>query len=213
MQRKYRITDNQMIINIEYIQALLKEYSALFYDFDKEFSEDFISDWSKIINECKAELKDVNVRSDQAELTKKINAKIDEVRFVYQCIRYFLEKAYKDDSSKLNEFGFYQYGKIGGSINAFVKFLAILDSGLDKNYGELVLYGCPKEEIKKIGELRVEIDQLYNERNLLKNSRKSSTHRRIKMLNECFEYSVKIKKAAKVIFRRDEKTLDKFLKI
>lgn len=211
MQRLYRVQDKLMIKKSEENIALFKNYHSDFFNFDKEFSEEYKIEWENIIEECKEIDNDNSVRLNQVQLTNEIKSKIEEVKFIYQCIKYFIEKAYKDDKAKLNEFGYYQYGKIGGSINSFVDFLTLLDSGLDKNYGELVLYGCPKEEMKQISDLKQDIDQLHKERSLKKNYRKSTTHNRIKKFNRCWEYSLKIKKAAKVIYRLDEKLMNEFL--
>ena len=213
-EEKIRIfsgSDADMIQASRVAHGLFTEDKLAFTNFDPSFADPFGNNWQQKIESAAALDKDSYYMSNQTELTKQVEAVMNDSRSSFQSAKYFIEKAFPNQKTIHAQFGYNDYEKASYSETKMIQFLGIFHKAAVEHSAKLIEAGFTQEKIDKIAELKEQLTNADYEQEKAKKKRGFVTQERINVLNECFEMLKRVSKAGKIIFMNDRAKYDQYL--
>jgi len=209
--RTYTGPDADMLQASRVMHGIFTEDKAAFTAFDDTFADPFAAGWLQKIEDCSLLLIDSSYVNSLAELTKKVDDKMEECRSFFSALKYFVEKAFPGRKEIWARFGFNDYESARKSQTKMMQFLGILSKTADEYKNELIAAGFSQEKIDQINTLQTELTNADYEQELSKKKRPVLTQNRIENFNECYSYMQKVSKAGKIIFASDRAKYEQYL--
>ena len=198
--RKFRVPDDVMLQASRVMHGIFLEDKDTIINFDADFNTRFAENWNAKNKEA-LEISNDNYYIDKlTEYTAIVQGKMDRCRTAFQKMKYFIEKAFPNQTQIWNQFGFNDYNNVRKSEAHMIKFMGILHSTAIIHADTLIAAGFSRESIDEIEILQEELKNADYEQEMFKKKRSKITQDRVIILNECYEYMQKVSKAAKVIF-------------
>lgn len=209
--RSYVIPDAEMLQASRVMHGIFGEDKGVFTGFDTAFDDPFADNWLQKINQCSDIILDSSYVNSQAELTKKLEDKMEECRAFYSSLKYFVEKAFPGRKEIWSRFGFNDYSSARKSQTKMIQLFGILSKTAAEYKNELIAAGFSQEKIDQINVLQSELTNADYEQELSKRKRPAMTQERINNMNECYSFMQRVSKAGKIIFGADKAKYDQYL--
>ncbi len=210
-QRKFNVTDAEMIQASRVFQQLFVTDKENFTALDTDFIDPYADDWLAKIDEAAAVAKDVLLKDTLAAKTELVAAALDNCRKHYMKMKYFIEKAFPGQKAIWNEFGYNDYNKARNSEVKMLQFMLMLHAASLKYGRELNNAGYLSEDIPVIEQLYQELLMADNAQEIFKKERVLLTAERIGVLNDCWDYTLKVNKASKTVFADNPAKLSSYV--
>jgi len=198
--RSYGGSDSAMLQTSKVLRTLFLADKELFTAIDRDFADPFADNWETDIAEAENIAKDVMLIDEMAARTENLRKVFEKCRLHFQKMKYYIDKVFANSKAKQNEFGYNDYKKVRVSEEKMMMFLKLLHTAALKHSAELIAAGCSSEVIETIELLRQELDEANNTQEIFKKERNSITEERVKKLNRCRAYSLKVNRVSKIIF-------------
>ena len=115
-------------------------------------------------------------------------------------MRFFLEDAFKDNTSILNEFGYNDYQGARSSQKEMQRYMSVLITASAKYSAELIAAGYDQHAIDEIQTTFDKLLTANNAQEYYKGERQAITQQRIEKMNTAWEIVLNVCKAGKIIY-------------
>ena len=198
--RHFKITDAEMI---QFSRVMLTQFERdklRFSQSDTCFNDPFCDDWLDAIQSAESAEQDGAVQNEMARLTGIVDEKMEACRIHFQGMKYYIEKAFPNNSAVCSAFG---YGKYDGARLSEIKlllFMKSLHAEAVKNKVALINAGFNQAKIDMIETLHGELMAANQEHAAYKQNRPVFTQNRIMELNAAWDFFSRVNKASKIVF-------------
>lgn len=198
--RIYFMSDANMLEKAYYIYTCLTHDLADFTLFAAKFTEAFAEAFLAAIEEAQNAPQDNQIIDILAQKTESVNKAMEDCRKLIGKMRYFLEEAFKNNTSVLNEFGYNDYQGARSSQTEMQRFMKVLIDASAKYSVDLIAAGFDQHQIDDI---QTNFDKLLtanNDQEYYKGERQAITQQRIEKMNAAWEIVLDVCKAGKIIY-------------
>lgn len=158
-RRIFAIADDIMLQASRVMYTMFNQDKNSFLSFDSDFADPFGDNWDAKNKEGLEIANDNYYRDKLTEYTSIVQQKMENCRNAFQKSKYFIEKAFPNQPTIWNQFGFNDYITIRNSENNMIKFMEILHNTAQIHQDKLLPVGFTEENIN---ELKVLGDELRN---------------------------------------------------
>lgn len=181
----------------------LRENLADFTAYDREITEDWITDLESDIAAAVLIPLDESVVDVQSGLGKIVDQKLKSGEDHYGDIKYWIDKCFPGQLEVQNEFGYDDYGKVRGKVPEFILFLKNAGIRLNtKKYKDvLVARGMPDTMLAASALIATDLETADTQYQVSKKSRTGATQDRRIAYNNIWDKISMFCKAGKNIYR------------
>jgi len=210
--RAYAGSDSYMIQQSGVIKELVKAALPPFAAFDSTIDNTFILNFEAAIEAALTTLPDDVIIDQQAQKSDLVKVAMADGRDKYQDIMVFVtRKAFKNNRSVWNEFGYNDYEKDSRGQARFFKFMTIFHKVAVSYNAELLAAGCSQAAIDEIDTIAKAIGGQDQNQELFKRGRPVLSKERIKLLNNCYEYTILCIALAQRVYKNDYERRKQFV--
>ena len=204
-KRDFTISDDSMLQDSRTTQAQFKEDQSTFQAFDADFKTPFDKDWEKAISDAENAPTDEQILDVQGTLTTTVETALADCCKCFQDAKYFIKKAFPNQTGVWNEFGFDNYDDVRQSPEKMMVFMSAFSTTANstKYNTDLVAAGFIQTKIDDILVKKTILADAKTSQLVAKNSRLGTTQNRVALMNEVWAFRSKVADAAKVIFQDD----------
>lgn len=187
-----RVTYNQFI-----------EDQTTFKNFDEDFASPFEKNWQDAITIAADLPTDEEIVDILTGFTETLNDTMADCRKSFQDAKYYIEKAFPNETAVWKEFGFDTYNAARASVPKMIIFMGVFKSKVEKYKTQLLAKKFPQASIDVIDVLAKAILDKKTEQEKHKKSRYSITEDRTNKMNAMWTFRQKVAKAAKNIYKEN----------
>ena len=209
--RKYTIIDARLLEHGSLVEASLAEDLNDFFSFDSTINKGFIGRLHDAIEACYQIKPDHVVKYELAQLTGKVNRKMEACNNAYDTISYFVKKVFKDNLSVQSQFGLNGPGKPGNNHSRMIIFMGSLAKTAAIYRDRLVEGGINPEVINALPKLQEELYEAKNNQEMFKKERGKITYERVKRMNALYDMLKAISDISRIIYADNPARLKKYL--
>ena len=199
--RDFRISDQAMIDDGNTTSTLFSGDKADFIAFDKQtFDDPFLANWQAAITASENADTDEQYLDQQTGKTNAVAKDMDACREKYGKTKYFVLKAFPDDTAIQNEFGFNDYLSIRNSQTGLRKFMTTMNKVANKYKTQLNAVGFDQPAIDEILTLGQSLEDGDTDQEVFKKSRPVATQTRRSTHNATWAFRKQVADAAKIIY-------------
>lgn len=198
--RLYSTFDAQMFEYSRVVHGFLVADLADFTAFDADFDVAWAAAYLTAIENAESFSSDNQLIDVQAQLTLDVEAKMKECRDFFQGMKFFIEKAFPNRPGTWNEFGYNDYQRSRQVQSRMIQFMLELFETATKYTTQLTAVNFDAAKITQIQTLAQELQTLNTQQETAKGGRSSASNERVILLNQVWELTQTVRKAAKVIY-------------
>jgi hypothetical protein len=205
LKRLYNIADAYMIEFAKTLRLFFIEDQAAFTAEDSNFATPFEANWQTVIDTAEAEPTDEQRKDQLMQLTETTLEEMDLCRECFQGSKRYIKKAFPNNITIWNEFGFDDYDDIERKHPEMIQFMKRFHSTAVKYSAQL---GTPAVnfDAAKIAEIetrRAALDAANNAQEKFKKDIPTYTQQRIQKLNAVWEICTDVGGVGKSLFKDD----------
>ena len=198
--RIYFMSDASMLEKARYIYNCLVHDLADFTAFAPKFVQTFVDNFMLKIEAAEDAPQDNQIIDILAQKTDAVNQAMEDCRKLFNKMRYFLEEAFKSNTSLLNEIGYNDYGAARNSQKEMIRFMKVLVTACNKYASELIAVGFDQNQIDSIQATLDKLVTANDDQEYYKGERQAITQQRIEKMNAVWEIVLDVCKAGKIIY-------------
>lgn len=205
LKRDFSISDDSMLQDSRTTLSQFKADQDVFKDFDADFKTPFETQWKAAITDAENAPTDEQVLDVQGSLTTTVETALADCCKCFQDAKYFIKKAFPNQTGVWNEFGFDNYDDVRQSPEKMIVFMSAFSTTANstKYNTDLVTAGFTQAKIDDILAKQIALVDAKTNQQVAKNSRLGTTQNRVGLMNEVWAFRTKVADAAKVVFQDD----------
>jgi len=205
LRRVFKIADAYMLEFAKTLRLFFIEDQAAFTTKDSNFATPYETNWDTVITTAENEPTDEQRQDQLTQLTKTVDSEMDLCRECFQDSKRFIKKAFPNNVTIWNEFGFDDYDDIKRKQPEMIQFMKRFHSTAVKYAVQL---GAPAVnfDAAKIAEIetrRAALDTANNTQEKFKKDIPTFTQQRIQKLNAVWEICTDVGGVGKSLFKND----------
>ncbi len=201
--RLYRISDSEMLEFAKVIAAQARTDLPILASFDTTLTADRINELEHQIAEISTVYSDNVIIDRLAQLTAEVNRIEESCISAYRKIRFFIQKAFKDNVAIQNQFGLNDYEEASRSQAKMILFMKEFALVVEEYRQNLLEAGATPQLLDSAKQLAQEYDQANQAQELFKNKRPVLTQERVNRLNHIYSEVKYICEVASFAFEGD----------
>lgn len=211
MRRKFSTPDAYLVEYAKDMRNLYLDDVADFTAFDPDFNAAFAADWLTKITNAEAQLTDEIIVDVQTQYTDAVTTAMKNCQNYYQEVKFFVQKAFKNEKSIQNEFGADNYNNIRGNQPQLIEFMRDLYATANKYATQLDAVNFGAAKIARIRDFADALDQANQNQNNYIKGRPTITAERIGIYNTLWDTLSLVSAAAKIIYRDNAAKYNQYL--
>jgi hypothetical protein len=200
---KFQISQDSMISESTVVIAQFEEDQAAFETFDADFATPFGTKWSAALKAALLTPADSTVATIMKLSSEEVEVKMEDCRTCFQSAKFFIEKAFPDNPTVWNVFGYHDYEAARKSHDKMPRFLTNFHTVAVEYKDELIAVNFLALAAANILVVRDALLTSLAKQHFKMGNRTMATNSRVKELNSLWETRQEVAKAAKVIFAND----------
>ncbi len=198
--RKFGMSDPDMLEDARLIHGYFETDKVDMIAFDATMDDPFADDFLAEIDAAEALSGDDQLIDVLVEATETVEEAMTKGRNGFQTLKYFIERAFPENKSVWDQFGYNDYEKASRSQSRFIQFLLKAHKWAVKYTVQLNAVGCTNARIAEIKTLAENIQSFNLDQETEKGTRPEETDNRIKALNRIWATLSRIRRAGKLIY-------------
>lgn len=211
LRRIYSGSDSYMLETSSVMHKLFVDQLADFTAFDITLSAAFAQEWLLHIEDAYQLESDILQRNLLSQKTEETKRQIKICHDKYAEVKFFAQKAFKENKAVCNEFVFETYAQIYKNKSKLMLKMAVLYETCLSHQAALTAQGLSAASINEIKSIGEELLRLSTEQNDFKKAKRVSTESRISALNACYSFSKTVMNAARIVYKEDQARKQMFL--
>jgi len=207
----HQISDAEMTQFSHTIHSIFIPDKALFIAFDPDFADPFAANWLLAIEAAEALRSDETVGDQLRQLTDTVEEKMELGRHKFQSAKFFIQKTFPGNFAVRNEFGYDDYDRARQVQMKMIGFLENFHRVAEKYQLKLIAKNYTQPMIDEIAMLRDQLRDANNAQEAFRAGRAVLTQDRVITLNACWDETLKVCTAGKIIFHDNKAKRDQFL--
>jgi len=171
-----------------------------FQNFAPQFDQDFITEFSDLIEDVQEMMQDTTIRAIMAQKTERAIEAMSSCTDIFRICRFFVRLAFPSDETVQEQFGLKEFNAIRNSQLKLQEFMDVFYHAVLQYKVELIQAGFSQDKIDEIETRKNELDQAIIAQNLYLKEKTSLTSQRIKGMNDLWEKMSLISKVSKLIY-------------
>jgi hypothetical protein len=201
--RSYNYPDGEMFEKSNVIKSCFTIDIQDFTAFDNDLDQAYLDNLIVVINNANKVPQDNQVIDQLTQKTDIVEKLMDDCRVAAQGSKYFIEKAFPNNRSMWNEFGYNDYDEARKSQLKMILFMKVLRTVALTNKDALIAAGFDQTKIDEIDGLATRLDSANTAQQVFIKKRKQLSYERIEILNELWAIIQHICKVGKIIYVND----------
>ncbi|MBI4947876.1 MAG: hypothetical protein HY840_15910 [Bacteroidetes bacterium] len=211
LRNYHNLSDVEMTQFSHTVRSAFTVDKALFTTFDPDFNDPFSANWLTKIEAAEALPSDEAVQDELTQLSNAVEEKMELCRHKFQSSKFFIEKTFPANFAVQNEFGYDDYEDARRSQVKMIGFMSNFFRVANKYKVKLIAKNYTQPMINEIGALHDQLHDANNAQEAFKSVRPVITQDRIIILNACWDETLKVCSAGKIIFYNNMAKHDQFL--
>jgi hypothetical protein len=211
IKRKYTVSDLFMMEHSKVLRSHFNDNLPAFTAFDPALDTTFHNDWGTAVANSENQPTDEIVRDQLTQLTEAVEQAMTACRTKFQDSKYFIEKAFPNNSGVQNEFGYNNYDAQRRSQRGMTEFMKLFHGTALKYAAQLAAVNYSAAAIAEIDTLRTALDDANMAQERFEGQRPLATQTRIETHNALWDITVQVSTAAKSIYRNNPALFNMFL--
>ncbi|MEP7168166.1 MAG: carboxypeptidase-like regulatory domain-containing protein [Bacteroidota bacterium] len=205
------LSNDSMLTGAETMLDLYTDDQADFLAFDASLDDGFKDNFLAKIDEARALRTDETVVDEISEFTDDVNESWDSCKNHFQDSKYFIEKAFPNDTSLHKTFGYDDYKAMSRDQDKVIGFMDQFHTAADEHKVELIAQGYTQGKIDAIQTLSGAYREAQRLQEKAKKVRFKKTEQRVITMNEVWGFVRTINKASKSVYRTSFAKLQMYL--
>ncbi|MCD4819781.1 MAG: hypothetical protein K8S23_13940 [Candidatus Cloacimonetes bacterium] len=201
--RSYNFTDGEMFEKANVIKVCFTADMTDFSNFDADFNQTYLDDLTAKILSANKVPQDNQVIDQLAQKTDLVEKIMDECRIATQKSKYFIEKAFPNNRSKWNEFGYNDYQEARNSQLKMIQYMKVVCAVSNTNKDALLAVGFTQANIDELNTLSSQLDAANIDQQVFMKERTTLANQRVELMNKVWEVIQHICKVGKIIYADD----------
>ncbi len=211
LARNYQLADAVMLEAAKTTHGFLLEDLQDFNSFNPLFEQGYADDWLDYINVAETVTKDDVIIDQMAGLSAAVEAAMKKCRDKFQTLKFFIEKAFPNNTAVWNEFGYNNYDNARKTQPGMIQFMVGLHAVATKYKTQLFGVNFTQAKLDEILTFKTELDTANLNQELFKAGRPALTQDRIIKLNKVWDILVEVGKAGKIVYSNNHAKYNRYL--
>ena len=200
---KFKISQPSMLSES---RTILNEFivdQSAFVLLDEDFKTPFETVWETSIKNAEELPPDTMVVAEMKITSEDVEKEMSNCRDCFQSLKFFIEKAFPENPSVWQYFGYKDYEQARKNHDKMPRFMTDLNLAAVKYKTELNAVKCTTAMIANIISVRDLLNSALSEQHQQITERPLATKTRVQLLNEAWDIRLKVNKASKIVFKDD----------
>ncbi len=198
--RKFAMSDPDLLEAARLTHGYFETDKVDMVAFDGTVADPFADDYLAEIDAVEAMSGDDIIIDELAESTVTVEEAMSAGRYGFQSLKYFIERAFPEDVTIWNQFGYNDYETDNRSQARFIQFLLKAHKTSVKYAAKLNTVGCTNARIAGIKTLAEDLQDFNQEQETKKGTRPEDTENRVKGLNRIWATLSRIRRLGKLVY-------------
>ncbi len=205
LKRMFSIADAYMLEFAKTLRSFFIEDQAEFVTEDSNFATPFETVWQTAIDTAEAEPSDEQRKDQLMQLTETVDSEMDLCRENFQDSKRYIKKAFPNNVTIWNEFGFDDYGDIKRKQPEMIQFMKRFHSTAVKYSAQLTIpaVNFDAAKIAEIETRRAALDAANNAQEKFKKDIPTYTQDRVKKMMAVWDICTDVGGVGKSLFKND----------
>lgn len=201
--RNYKFTDGEMFEKANVIKTCFTADITDFSNFDKDLDQAYLDNLTATILNAEKVSQDNQIIDQLVQKTDLVEKLLDDCRIAAQGSKYFIEKAFPNNKSKWNEFGYNDYNEARRSQLKMIQYMNVLYKVTNSNKDALLAAGYDQTKIDELNTLANQLNVANTDQQVFMKERARLTNQRVELMNEVWIIIQNICKVGKIIYVDD----------
>ncbi|MCG3164428.1 MAG: hypothetical protein POELPBGB_00182 [Bacteroidia bacterium] len=209
--RIFKVTDNNMLQYAKALRLIFMEDQAAFVLRDPDFATPYETNWDGLITTAESHPTDEQVDDLLTQKTNDVEAQMRLCRNKWMDTKPFIKKAFPNNPTIWNEFGFNDYKDVDHSQAGLIKFMRLVHLTAVKYTAQLTAVNYTIAMIAEIETLRAALSLANDLQEKFKKDIPVLTQQRVDKHNAVYTVCQTVCETGKLIFRDDYANYQKYL--
>ncbi|MCG3167646.1 MAG: hypothetical protein POELPBGB_03440 [Bacteroidia bacterium] len=202
--RDFDIEDTLLIQRSRTIRGHFINEMPAFTAFDPDLNPTYAANWLLSIDECEAHPTDETTLDQQQQHTDELEQAVKDGFKAASDLEFYVQKAFPDDESYMDEFGFSERKKARFRTMNQIVWLFVMKEVAGDYVAELTAVNMPPSVLTNLENAAEHLGDMELAQEYYKRIRKRLLRQRIQKYNRLYSFFIQVNKAAQSVFYNDE---------